>query len=90
MLQIELAPDLSHCIETVARREYSETMRKLLATGQESGELQERIELLRLFLKTMDFKELRRESEKYLAGGKKVKFVVYLNEGVPRYTIQVA
>ena len=46
MLQIELLPVLSHCIERVAKREYGETMRKLLATAEESEELQERIGLL--------------------------------------------
>ena len=89
MVRIELVPDLSHCVETVAKKEHRETMEKLLATGEGSKELQERIELMRIFLETMDFKKLRRESEKHLIEGRKVKFVVYLEEGTPKYELQV-
>ena len=33
MLKIELVPDLTHCIETVAKREHAEVMKQLLAPG---------------------------------------------------------
>jgi len=89
MVRIELVPDLSHCVETVAKKEHRETMEELLATGKGSKELQERMELMRIFLETMDFKKLRRESEKHLIEGRKVKFVVYLEEGTPKYELQV-
>jgi len=89
MVRIELVPDLSHCVEMVAKKEHRETMEKLLATGERSKELQERIELMRIFLETMDFKKLRRESEKHLIEGRKVKFIVYLEEGTPKYELQV-
>ena len=32
MHQIELVPDLSHCIETVAKKEYQKTVERLLNT----------------------------------------------------------
>jgi hypothetical protein len=89
VLQIELLPDLSHCIETVAKREYREAAGRLLAAGEGNEELQERIEILRLFLETADFNGLRRESERHLVEGRKVKFVVCLEEGKPRYEMQV-
>ena len=89
MLQIELRPDLSHCIETVAKREYRETLGKLIAGGEANQELQERVELLRVFLETMDFKKLRGESERHLMEGRKVKFVVRLEEGNPKYDLRV-
>jgi len=85
MLRIELTPQLGNCVETVAKREYQETLRKLLAAGEGNDELRERIELLRIFLETADFSKLRHESEKYLVEGKKVKFVVYFEEGKPKY-----
>lgn len=88
MLQIELLPDLSHCIETVAKREYQEAVSRLLE-GAGNEEFEQTAELLRIFLETMDFRKLRMESERHLTEGKKVKFVVYLDEGVPRYTMQV-
>ena len=64
-------------------------MRALLASGEENKPLEERIELLRMFLETMDFKQLRRESERYLAEGRKVKFRVYLEGGTPKYDLRV-
>ena len=90
MHQIELVPDLSHCIETVAKKEYQETIKRLLNTVETSNELEEKAEILRLFLQAANFKKLRTESEKYLASGRKVKFVVYLQNGTPRYNIQEA
>jgi hypothetical protein len=90
MHQIELVPDLSHCIETVAKKEYQETVERLLSTVETSNELEEKAEILRLFLQAANFKKLRTESEKYLAAGRKVKFVVYLQNGTPRYNIQEA
>jgi len=89
MLRIELVPDLSHCIETVAKREHREALEKLLGAEGGTKELQERLEVLRIFLETMDFRKLRRESEKHLMEGRKVKFVVYLKEGNAKYELQV-
>lgn len=81
MLKIELVPTLSHCIETVARKEYEETVRRLLA-GEHNGKLLETAELLENFLETADFKKLRSESERHLVEGKNVRFTVYWRGGV--------
>jgi hypothetical protein len=89
MSHIELVPDLSHCIETVAKREYEETLKQLLATSRVTKELEEKAEILRLFLQTVDFKKLRVESEQYLLTGKKVKFVIYAEGGAPKYAMQI-
>jgi hypothetical protein len=88
MLKVELIPDLTHCIETVARREHTAVLKQLLRPGQGIKELEEKLEILRLFLETADFKRLRAESEKRLLEGRKVKFVVYLDDGV-KYEMQV-
>ena len=91
MLQIELVPDLSHCIETLARKEYSEIVRQLLAPGEgDNRRLGEKAELLRIFLDTTDFKKLRSESERHLVEGRNVKFVVYLENGVSKCEMQVS
>ena len=90
MHKIELVPDLSHCIETVAKKEYQKTVERLLNTVETSKELEEKAEILRLFLQAANFRKLRTESEKYLASGRKVKFVVYSQNGTPRYNIQEA
>ena len=89
MRQIELFPDLSHCIETVARREYEDTLKQLLTTGEANKELEEKLEILRLFLQTADFKKLRSESERFLVENKVVKFVVYEESRAPKYAMQV-
>jgi hypothetical protein len=86
-LEIVLEPDLSRCIETAAREEFSHCTRLLLEGESRSG-LVERTELLRLFLETADFGELRRVSEPLLAEGRRVRFTVYDDGGVPHYRLQ--
>ena len=88
MLKVELIPDLTYCIETVAKREHAAVLKQLLRPGQGNKELEERLEILRLFLERADFKRLRAESEKRLMEGRKVKFVVYLDNDV-KYEVQV-
>lgn len=88
MFKIDLIPDLSHCIETVAKKEHQRIVNKLLE-GTGNGEIEERAELLRKFLETADFKKLRQESERYLTQGRKVKFIIGLEEGEPNYSMQV-
>ena len=89
MLKVELTPDLEHCIETVARRKYTELLQTLLEKEDSDVEIEERLEILRLFLKTADFRKLRAESEKHLTEGKSVRFTVSLNAGVPEYEMQI-
>ena len=86
---IELIPDLSSCIETVAKREYEKVNKTLLTTTKWDKELEQKAEILRLFLENMDFKKLRSESEKYLLNGKKAKFVISLERGQLRYEMQI-
>ena len=83
-----MIPDLSHCVETVAKREHTAVSKQLLASKQRNKELVEKLEILRLFLEIADFKKLRAESEKRLMEGKKVKFVVYRDKDV-KYEMQV-
>lgn len=47
-------------------------------------ELEEKLEILRLFLETADFKKLRYESEKQLMEARIVRFMVCLENGVPK------
>jgi hypothetical protein len=89
MLKIELVPDLSHCIHTITKKEYDDTLRRLLSTENEDKTLEKKLVLLTLLLKDLDFKQLRHESEKYITEGKKVKFVFYLENNMPKYEMQV-
>ncbi len=89
MLKIELVPDLTHCIEMVAKREHAAVLKQLLTPGKVNKELEEKLEILRLFLERVDFKQLRAESEKGFMEGRKVKFLVYLDNGIPEYEMHI-
>ncbi len=89
MKGIELFPSLSHCIETTARKEFWNSVNQNMESGREDKELEEKIELLKAFLESMDFKKLRSQSEGYLVEGKQVKFVISWKEGKPSYEIWV-
>ena len=89
MDNIELFPSLSHCIETTAREKFWNLANQYMKGGQEDKKLEERIELLKAFLESMNFKKLRSQSERYLVDGKKVKFVVSWKEAKPSYEMVV-
>jgi hypothetical protein len=87
-LHVEICPDLSECVETKARKEYNRLSSLLLAGSNKTG-LAERLEVLRLFLDTMDFRALRSESEKFLIEGKTVKYLISKRFGKMCYEIRV-
>jgi hypothetical protein len=89
MLKIELTPSLDHCVESTAKDEYDKSVREYLRSGEASKELEERIELLKSFLESMDFSELRQASEKHLIEGRQVRFVVFAEGGQPKYEMWV-
>ena len=89
MVCIELKPDLSNCIETLSKKEYERTLNLLLKEGSANEELGERLEVLRLFLESTDFGCLRGQYEGYLAGGKKVTFLIYPDGGKVDYKLRV-
>ena len=89
MVRIELVPNLSNCVETIAKKEYWKSVSRCLRIEEQDEELQEKTELLKAFLETTNFKELRRESEKHLIEGRNVKFTLYWKEGKPEYELKV-
>ena len=86
---IELFPNLSHCVETTAREEFWNSVNKYMEGGQEDKELEEKLELLKAFLESMDFKKLRSQSEEHLIQGKTVKFIISWKQGKPSYEMLV-
>jgi len=86
---VELFPRLSHCIETTAKEEFWNSVNQYMESGQEDKKLEDRIELLKAFLESADFKKLRSQSERYLVEEKKVKFVICWKEGKPSYKMMV-
>jgi hypothetical protein len=89
MESIELLPSLSHCIETTAREEFWNSVNRYMESGQEDKKLEEKIELLKAFLESADFKKLRSQSEGHLIQGKQVKFVICWKQGKPSYEMVV-
>jgi len=86
-IRIELVPDPSHCIETVARKEYELLVKKYLVSGEGGNDFEDKVELLRAFLESADFRELRKESERYLLEGQNIKFIIYREQGKIRYRL---
>lgn len=89
MQWIELVPDLSSCIETVAKREYADVTKRLLASEKLDTGLAEKAEVLRTFLKNADIRKLRSESEKHLLIGRQVVFRLSLEDGISRHEMDV-
>ena len=86
---IVLEPNLSSCIETLAKREYEKALSTILKARTEDEELSGRLEVLRLFLESTDFGALRSRYEKYLEEGKKVSFRIYSAKGEVNYKLTV-
>ena len=88
-IRVVLTPTLSHCIETVAKRKYWKSVNKYLKAKNEDESLEGEIELLRSFLETADFGNLRKQSEKHIINGKQVKFIVSIKNKKPLYEMKV-
>jgi len=88
-IQIVLTPTVSHCIEIVAKREYWKNVNTYLKKRKKDKRLEEKIELLRYFLETADFGNLRSQSEKHIIDGKQVKFIVSIKNKKLLYEMTV-
>ena len=89
IVKIELIPTLDLCIEGTARQEYKNSADEYMRKGEQDRKLEEKIELLRMFLETTDFRKLRAESEKYLIEGKKIRFILTSEKGKPKYEMKI-
>jgi len=88
-VKIELTPTLDLCIEGTARHEYLKSVDEYMQQAKKSRKPGEKVEMLRVFLETMDFKKLRAESEKHLIEGKNVRFILTSEKGKPKYEMKV-
>jgi len=61
----------------------------LLECHAVNSDAEDKVETLRLFLETADFRKLRSESEKQLIEGNSVRFIAYLKEQTLHYEMQV-
>ena len=88
-MEINLEPDLSTCIQTLAKKQHELIVRELLKTGEENSELEQKAEMLRMFLESTDFNRLRNEYEAYLVEGKRVKFTLRLMADRTEYNMTI-
>lgn len=82
---VELFPTLAHCIEAVAREEFRDAVAQYMKGARKHEELGQRIQLIRAFLESADFRKLRSESEIHLTRGRKIKFVLSWRDGKLSY-----
>lgn len=87
-MELTLEPDLSHCIETVAKAQYERVLAILLRADDVDRSLEKELELLRLFLESADFGTLRSRCDDFLLAGKRVRVHLTSTEGVPEYDIE--
>jgi hypothetical protein len=76
VIRIEIEPELGRCVETTARLRHRRLVEHILQSGNASGQEEEEVDLLRVFLETADFSRLRAQSEPLLAEGHRVVFYV--------------
>ena len=87
-MEIILEPNPDHCIHSAAKREYEAVLRTLLK-GVESEDLADKLELLRIFLESADFRELRSRCDKFLLVGRHVRAKLKSTVGSPGYEIEI-
>lgn len=89
IMEIKLEPGLTHCIETMAKKEYERVLGQLLKGKEEDSQLAEELELLRIFLESADFGRLRGRCDDYLTAGKRVEARLRSSDSVPGYEIEI-
>jgi len=88
MMEVKLEPNLSHCIETVAKRRYEKVL-SLILGGKQEDSLMDELELLRLFLESADFRRLRSRCEESLLAGKRVEVILKPAQGSLPYEVVI-
>lgn len=78
------------CIKCLAEEELNNCLMQLLRGEEENEETQQRFEALLIFLKSPESKQLRDESERYLADGKQVSVKVSFDNGRPIYELKIS
>lgn len=89
MMEIKLEPSITHCIETIAKREYERVLGLLLKGKEEDVLLAEELELLRMFLESADFGQLRSRCEELLLAGKRVSVRLTSGSLQPKYRVEL-
>lgn len=89
MMEIQLQPSLSHCVQTLAKAEYDRLKNEILDLGEADIERTQKIEMMRVFLESTDFSKLRSEYEPSLVAGKRVTFTLRLMDDTTEYEMEI-
>jgi len=77
------------CIKCLAEGELFNCLRSLLREGEKDEESAKKYEVLLDFLKSPEAQKLVDEAEILLSQGKEVSVNLYVESGVPKYTLKV-
>lgn len=77
------------CIKCLGEQELNGCLMLMLRDGEIEKETQNKYEALVTFLRSPESKQLRIESEKYLAEGKKVTVTIGTKNGKPVYRLKI-
>jgi hypothetical protein len=77
------------CIKCLGEQELNGCLMLMLRDGEIEKETQNKYEALVTFLRSPESKQLRIESEKYLAEGKKVTVTIGTKDGKPVYGLKI-
>jgi hypothetical protein len=92
---IDLTPHYSsnelpgRCLKCLAEEKLFSCMRELFNEERDTSKLERRYQLIYSLLESPDFENLRDETERYLADGKKVNVRIYLEDGKPKYELKI-
>lgn len=95
MKPYELEPKYStnevpgRCIKCLGEQELNNCLMQMLREEDIDEEIQRKYEALVAFLRSPESERLRRESEKYLAQGKKVTVIISSNNSKPEYGLKI-
>lgn len=78
------------CIKCLGEQELHNCLLQLLREGGASQATRRKYEALVAFLQSPESKQLREESERYLAEGKRVSVIIGFSHGKPEYRLKIA
>ena len=77
------------CLKCLGEQELNNCLMQMLREDGVNEEVQNKYEALMTFLQSSELKQLREESERYLAEGKKVSVIIRSKNGKPDYELKI-
>ena len=77
------------CIKCMGEQELNNCLMQMLQEEGANEDVQHKYEALVTFLQSPESEELREESERYLAEGKKVSVIIRSKDGKPEYELKI-